>query len=125
MLYTTYYNSRDGWFFVLPDHWLGKVVVSNNPNDVPGGSERGIVFSYWKEGDLSSEPVPFLTIYKLTGTNSEKRAKLPGRFTLLPDGDGDVIYAARFEENGWPDCGLDEAGVAGQFHLIRTDWAAN
>ena len=67
--------------------------------------------------------VPFLNIYKLTGTNSQQRAKLPGRFSLQPgDSDTDVIYAAMFEDGGW-DCGLDEAGVIERFHRIPTDWA--
>ena len=120
-LYTTYYNNQDGWYFVLPDHWLGNITLSRS--DMPGGGERAVVFSYWKEGDVLHEPEPFLTIYKLTGTNRQQRAVLPGRFNLLPDGGGeeDTIYVALLESDGW-DCGLDEAGVAGRFHLIPTSW---
>ena len=121
-LYTTYYNSQDGWYFVLPDEWLGNITLSRS--DMPGGGERGVVFSYWQAGDVLHEPVPFLTIYKLTGTNRHQRAMLPGRFDLQPDGgDDEEIYVALLESGGW-DCGLDEAGVAARFHLIPTSWTS-
>lgn len=121
-IYTTYYNSQDGWYFVLPNDWLKKISLSRN--NLPGGGEQAVVFSYCPEGDLLAEPVPFLTIYKLTGTNRERRAQISGRFFLQSENGGDVIFAARFEENGWPDCGLDEAGVIERFHVIRTDWSS-
>lgn len=122
-LYTTYYNSQDGWYFVLPDQWLGNLTLSRS--DMPGGGERGVVFSYWPQGDTLSEPKPFLTIYKLTGTNRQQRAVLPGRFNLQPDGsaDEDVIYVALLEQGGW-DCGLNEAGVVERFHLIPSSWVS-
>lgn len=123
-LYTTYYNSQDGWYFILPESWLGHITLSRS--DMPGGGERGVVFSYWPEGDTEREPSAFLTIYKLTGTNRQKRAVLPGRFSLLPNTstDDDEIYVALLNNDNW-DCGLDEEGVIERFHLIPSGWSAN
>lgn len=119
-VFTTYYNSQDGWYLILPEHWLGKITLSRN--DAAGGGERAVVFSYW-EGDNDVAPIPFLTIYRLSGSNREARASLPGRFLLGDSGEDEpsVLYAARFEENSW-DCGLDEESLKEQFQIIRTDW---
>ena len=118
-IYTTYHNDRDGWYFVLPDSWEEKLVL--NRSDMPGGGERSVTFSRW-EGDEAVSPAPFLTIYKLTGTNRASRAKAAGRFILLEEGHGanGTIYAAEFRD-GW-DCGLTEDEVREGFHLIKTDW---
>ena len=117
-VFTTYHNDRDGWYFILPDEWEGKIILSRS--DLSGGSERAVVFSYWEEGSLA-EPVPFLVIYKLTGSNREMRAALTGRFRLMSEEEaGDAtIYAARLLTDGW-DCGLDEEGVRENFALITS-----
>ncbi len=119
-VFTTYYNSQDGWYLILPEHWLGNITLSRN--DAAGGGERAVVFSYW-EGDNDVAPIPFLTIYRLSGSNREARAKLPGRFLLGDSGEDEpsVLYAAKFEENSW-DCGLDEESLKEQFQVIRSDW---
>ena len=119
-VFTTYYNNQDGWYLILPDHWLGNITLSRN--DAAGGGERAVVFSYW-EGDNSVEPIPFLTIYRLSGSNRETRAKLPGRFLLGDSGEDEpsILYAAKFEENSW-DCGLDEESLKESFQVIRADW---
>lgn len=112
-VFTTYHNNQDGWYFILPTEWSGKLTLSRS--NLAGGGERAVVFSYW-EGDEAVEPEPFLVIYKLTGDNREARASMPGRFRLLEGGD-DAIYAARLVDSGW-DCGLDEEGVRANFALI-------
>lgn len=120
-VYSTYYNDRDGWYFILPDDWDGKIAVSRS--DLSGGGERGVIFSYW-EGNESVEPVPFLVIYKLTGDNRVMRANLQGRFRLPPENgdDSDALYAARLIPGSW-DCGLDEEGVKERFSLIVSSWS--
>ena len=117
-VYTTYHNSRDGWYFILPDAWEGKLTLSRS--DLAGGGERAVIFSYW-EGDPNVEPEPFLVIYMLTGDNRSMRASMPGRFRLLStEGDADTIYAARLIDGGW-NCGLDEEGVKANFALIPSE----
>lgn len=122
-VFTTYHNEQDGWYFVLPDQWEGKLTLTRS--DRAGGGERAVIFSYW-EGNTAVEPVPFLAIYQLVGDNKELRAKLPGRFRLQPVGEdeSETIYAARLYTDGW-DCGLTEAEVAERFHLILTDLTGN
>lgn len=122
-IFTTYHNDRDGWYFILPDEWTGGLSLSRS--DLPGGGERAVTFSYW-QGDTAQDPLPFLTIYKLTGTNRGSRARMGDRFLIYPMSASDrldsaaVLYAAEFRE-GW-DCGLTEDQVREQFKLIRTDW---
>lgn len=114
---STYYNGRDGWYFILPDGWEKLITLSRS--DLSGGGEQSVTFSYWT-GD-EEEPKPFLTIYKLTGTNRVSRSKRPGRFNITPDrADDSVIYAAEFR-SGW-DCGLSEDEVRERFAVIKTDW---
>ena len=112
-VWTTYHNSQDGWYFVLPAAWEGKLTLSRS--NLAGGGERAVIFSYW-EGDEAVEPVPFLAVYKLTGDNREIRANMTGRFRLL-EGEDEAIYAARLLDSSW-DCGLDEDGVRACFSLI-------
>lgn len=120
-VFTTYYNDRDGWYFILPDAWEGKVSVSRS--DLSGGGERAVVFSYW-EGDPNVEPAPFLVIYKLTGDNRFMRAKMQDRFLLPPEGgdESEALYAARLITGSW-DCGLDQEGVKANFALITNSWS--
>ena len=37
----TYYNNRDGWYFVLPDGWSGKNLILSR-SDLPGGGEQAV-----------------------------------------------------------------------------------
>ena len=111
-VFTTYHNNQDGWYFILPTEWSGKLTLSRS--NLAGGGERAVVFSYW-EGDEAVAPATFLAIYKLTGDNREARASMPGRFRLQV-GPDDAIYAARLVD-GW-DCGLDEEAVRANFSLI-------
>ena len=117
---TTYYNKQDGWYLTLPDEWEGKITLSRS--DAAGGGERAVIFSYWDKAS-GMAPVPFLEIYRLSGSNRVSRANLPGRFRLGDSGeDGQtVIYAAALLTSEW-DCGLDEEGVAERFYVIQTDW---
>ncbi|MEG1720994.1 MAG: hypothetical protein RR281_04740 [Pseudoflavonifractor sp.] len=113
LVYTTYHNFDDGWYFILPQSWEGVTTVAQN--SVVG--EKGSMFGHWQ--DESSKP--FFTIYKLTGPNRHTRARLGQRFTLASD--GATIYCAEFVPGSWSS-GLDEAGAKDQFKMIKPDWTA-
>lgn len=125
-VFTTYHDTQNGWYFILPDSWGKNLVLSRA--DIPGGIERSVTFSHW-EGGESGEPKPFLTIYKLTGSSRVRRAQMAGRFVVFPTeglegaAEANTIYAAEFKE-GW-DCGLTEDEVRERFNLIKTDWSGN
>ena len=111
----TYYNVTDGWFLETPDSWEDKISVSRS--DVVSG-QRQVVFSLWQGED--EPPVPFLSIYKLTGSNRTTRAQAEGVITLREE--EDVIYAAQFYDCGW-DCGLTENDLLMKnFQTIQTSW---
>lgn len=114
---TTYHNLQDRWYLTLPEQWAGQLVLYRRDNAVNG--ERAVVFSRWTGGE--TDPVPFLTIYKLTGINRQARSRLGNRFVLSVQ--PDTIFAAEFYEVEW-DCGLDQESLADSFHLIRSEWSS-
>ncbi|MFI3250180.1 MAG: hypothetical protein R3Y07_04390 [Eubacteriales bacterium] len=113
-VYTTYHNVADGWYLIIPEHWIDKITISRD--DTISG-QRTVVFSLWNVAGGPS--TPFLAIYKLTGQNRFVRASLNNRFQL--GGDSTTIYATTFFEEGW-DCGVDEGDLINNFKQIITSW---
>jgi len=124
-IYTTYHNDRDKdqWYFILPDAWEGKIGVT--VRDSTSSGERQVIFSYRSgavnEDGEPEEAVPFLTLYKLTGTGRQTRAKLGNRFVLANV--DNIIYAAEFAEDGW-DCGLDQENILEHFKLVTASYSS-
>jgi len=118
LMLTTYQNTNDEWFLIIPFNWRGKITVRRE--DVVSG-ERTVIFSY-----IGSEDGPyedFLKIYKLTGDKSEERALLPGRVVLQSDGAAIYAFEMLVEPNSY---GLtfDETLIKENFRLIYSDWLA-
>lgn len=123
-VYTTYHNERDRgqWYFVLPDHWAGELVVSSR--DAVSG-ERQVTFAR-QSGEFDEEgrpkaAEPFLILYKLTGSQRQDRANRGSRFVVATD--DDVIYAAELLETGW-DSGLTKDNVKDHFKLVVESYSA-
>jgi hypothetical protein len=135
---STYHNYSDGWYLILPDAWRGGITV-RRADAVYG--ERIMVFSFvdGEQSEVSATTngatngatsatsnasggaVDFLKIYTLSGENREERARLPGRFRLLEE--GDKIYAAELYPivQQRPDA-PDEIAVKESFRRIYSDW---
>lgn len=113
----TYHCQTDGWYLVLPDNWPEQIAVARD-DSLSHRGERSVVFYYYPGGE-DSKPEPFLTIYRLTGSNRQARAMLPGRVTLYSD--STTIYAASLQENVW-DCQLEQKDLAARFFLITAAW---
>ena len=111
---TTFHCVVDGWYLVIPDHWQSRLVIYRN--DTVSG-QRAVVFALWQGED--KEPVPFLSIYRLTGASRSLRATSGNRFILAED--SSTIYAATFY-NTW-DCGVDESELLENFRLIVSSWS--
>lgn len=109
---STYHNNSDRWYLVLPEAWIGQITLSRQEETSTG--ERAVVFSYWK-GDPNTAPVPFLTIYRLTGNNRGNHAAQDKRFTFFTD--SDTIYAAEFLDSAW-NCGIDQNKLIELFHTM-------
>jgi len=109
---STYHNNSDRWYLELPEAWIGQITLSRQEQTSSG--ERAVVFSYWK-GNPQVPPVPFLTIYRLTGNNRDNNAGQDKRFTLFAD--SDTIYAAEFLESSW-NCGIDQTKLIELFHTM-------
>ena len=113
---TTYHNGADGWYLVIPEHWQNRLTIYRN-DSVSG--QRAVVFALWQGED--KEPLPFLSIYKLTGASRSLRATSGNRFVLAED--SNTVYAATFY-NTW-NCGLDENGLLENFRLIVSSWSGD
>ena len=111
---TTYHNTADNWYLEVPDSWKGKITISRN-DSLTG--QRQVIFSLW-QGE-NEAPMPFLSIYRLTGSNRSVRAAEDGRFILREE--GEVIYAAKFYDIPW-DCGMTQADLMESFQTIQTSW---
>lgn len=111
---TTYHNVQDSWYLEIPDQWRDKITLSRI-DQISG--QREVVFSYWRGGEQT--PMPFLSIYRLTGSSRAVSATINGRFVLREE--DTVIYAARFYDCPW-NCGLDEADLLDRFQTIQSSW---
>ena len=63
--------------------------------------------------------MPFLSIYRLTGTNRTAASTRAGRFVLREE--ESVIYSAKFYDVKF-NHGLDEVELTDSFHVIQTGW---
>ncbi len=115
MVFSTYHNSKESWYMVLPDDWKNTVVVRREDNY---SGERTIVFSYKDEsGDAVTD---FLKVHTLTGDNKEDRAGIGDRFILLSQ--GNVIYAAEILTEDVP-VSISKNVVVDNFRLIPKEWS--
>lgn len=113
---TTYHNTADGWYLMVPQHWQSRLMLTRN-DSVTG--QRAVNFSLWQGED--KEPMTFLTVYKLTGASRSLRANTGNRFILAED--GSAVYAAAFH-GGW-DCGVDQSQLLENFRLIVSSWSGD
>lgn len=113
---TTYHNTADGWYLVVPQHWQNRLMLTRN-DSVTG--QRAVNFALWQGED--KEPLTFLTVYKLTGASRSLRANSANRFVLAED--GSAVYAAAFH-SGW-DCGVDQSQLLENFRLIVSSWSGD
>ena len=111
---TTYHNVADSWYLEVPSAWKNKITISRR--DQTSG-QREVVFSLWKGKD--QEPEPFLSIYRLTGSNRLTQSTSDGRFVLREE--ESVIYAAKLHESSW-DCGMDADDLLQSFNTIQSSW---
>lgn len=115
----TYHSVTDGWYLVAPNGWDGGNIIVARDDSLSIRGERAVMF-YYRPSQEDAQPVKFLTVYRLTGSNRMARAKLTGRFTLASD--SSAIYCASLDPDAW-DCGLDEAELAQRFRLITPEWS--
>ena len=113
---TTYNNTSDNWYMVLPDDWIGNITVRRESSN---SGERSIIFSKVDEEGRNSGD--FLAIYALTGDNRAERATYADRFVLLAE--EDTIYAASILMDE-TELGLDisQELIRENFHIIYSEW---
>lgn len=136
VLYSTYYNSSDGWYLEIPEQWHNQVALTRRENTIGAATERSIEFyslsaldpeggSGLEENEngrsvlTNTRSELFLTIYRITGADRVRRARLEGRLELDMD-TADTCFCATIHENGPDNWSL--ADVKQNLHIITTDW---
>jgi hypothetical protein len=116
LILTTYHNTFDEWFLILPSDWRGRVSVRRD-DSVPG--ERTIIFSYIAGDDGPYED--FLKMLRLSGEGAEERAGRDNRVRLMSEGSIAYAFEILAPANSF---GLtfDEALIRSNFRLIYSDW---
>ena len=118
----TYHNTADGWYLKLAEGWVNHLLLTASETNRGATVERAITFYYQQR--ITDNPLPFLTIYKNTGTNRESRAVMGERFLLASD--SEATYAAElFSGEGSWDSGLESKDIYERFRLIVTEWSAD
>jgi len=113
---TTYHDTTDGWYYVIPRAWEDTVKIRRY-DDVAG--EHTIFFSDYDES--TGEMEDFLAIYTLSGTNRTDRSTLTDRFILKES--GDVIYAAELLGDARiQGFSLGQQTVENNFNIIYSEW---
>lgn len=115
---TTYHDTEDGWYLVLPNDWNGRIMVTREQT---GTDEMAVTFSI--RGDQDSEPKDFLRIYTITGNSREYKAVRGSRFILSRQ--AETIFSAELLDGnkGWA-YGMTEDQLRANFNLITTEWLA-
>lgn len=111
---TTYHNTADGWYLIIPDEWKDQVTLSRY-DGISG--QRAVVFSHL-EGE-NQPPSRFLVVYKFT--SQFERANTSRRFPLREE--EDAVYAASFYEDTHWSCGMSDMELLESFHLIQSGWS--
>lgn len=106
---TTYHNVSGGWYFILPEDWLGRVQINT--------SETG---QYELQTSIAVDGHPVCILYTLTGENRENRALRGGRMVLKRQ--TGTVYAGEIFEAG-DAYGLTEDVLRHNFKLIGTQWS--
>jgi len=119
LILTTYHNSFDEWFLILPFDWRGVVSVRRE-DTIPG--ERTIIFSYFSDDDEYHKD--FLAISRLSGGDAHGRATRGNRELLATE--GSFIYAYEFfAPPDSFDITFNETMINENFRLIYTEWIAD
>jgi hypothetical protein len=116
---STYHDTDDGWYLVLPDSWNGKILITRAQS---GMDEMTVTFSI--RGDDTTEPRDFLRISTITGNSREIKAVRGNRFILSRQ--AETIYAAELlDDNASWEYGITEDQLCAAFSLITTEWMSS
>ncbi len=114
---TTYHNTADGWYLIMPEEWEGLVTVSSVRKYTDQVDVSFYYFNY-----IMDEWVEFMVISKMTGDNREYRAGRGGNTVINLQ--SDAIYTVRYtEETSWRGV-MDADEVKNNFNLILSDWSS-
>ena len=106
----TYHCQSNGWYFALPDEWLGRVTTVATESAL---NENQVV--------LKVDDVPVAALYTISGENRENRASRGNRMVLKRQ--TGTVYAGELFESSAA-LGFTEEQLRSGFHLIVSSWTA-
>ena len=114
---TTYHNTADSWYLILPEEWENRVTMSRARKYT---DQMDTSFYYY---DPATETwVEFMVISKMTGDNREYRAGRGGNAVINLQ--SDAVYTVRYpEETVWREA-MDVDKIKSNFGLILSDWSS-
>lgn len=115
---STFHDTEDGWFLVLPGEWSGRIAVSRSQS---GADEAVVTFSILGDEDTPAED--FLRIYTLTGNSRETKAVRGSRFILSRQTEKVCAAELLSANTGWI-YGITEDKLCESFSFITTEWIA-
>ncbi|MCC8183076.1 MAG: hypothetical protein LIO45_08940 [Clostridiales bacterium] len=139
---STYYNSSDGWYLILPEEWNGEIALERSDYSLGETVERSIQFYVLTPVDEDGGKIlqrdentgtavlsngtaaRFMTISQNPGADREERAVL-GERSLLDTGSEDAAYSVEFYETEDGFCDWTEEDVLENLHIITTDWSSD
>ena len=107
---TTYHCLSSGWYFAIPEDWVGSVSASSSES---GLSESQVL--------LQVDGQPVTALYAISGENRENRA-LRGNRTVLRRQTA-IVYAGELLE-GSAALEFDEDALRENFRLIVSSWTS-
>lgn len=113
---STYHNTTDGWYLELPVRWISSLELMRQDIVMGSTNERGLLFYQ------SRSSLPFLAIYKNTGSNRDKRTQESGRSLLFQD--SDAVYTASYFDTAFEQQ-VPISELRERFHLIQPDWSSD
>lgn len=114
---STYHCMEEGWYFQLPENWVGQVQTERTA----ASGENAVTFYIQDENGRRGNAV--LRIAAITGTNREIKATRGNRFLLSRQ--KSAIYTAELLEGSETWSGAISADeVRSAFSLIAAEWTA-
>lgn len=116
---STYVNIEDGYYFLIPESWIGTVTGTLD------ASNHQFTFSEWVVNDkgVGAAGAVILKIGVFTKANWDARVTATREFEVLKETE-DVVYAVSIPDSGG-DKAISYAAVEKRFDLIESDNLAN
>lgn len=113
---TTYHNTAEGWYLLLPEIWTDRITVKETSTATPVSAVEETVFYRLTDQGKAGEEI--LTVYTLKGTARQSYPEEQGLTVLYSD--TEMVYAVGIPETGesW-EGSITMSQISDRFHLTE------